>query len=184
VTGSKRIAIIGTTGSGKSSLAEKVAERMGIPLLELDGLYWQPGWLPPNIDEFRTAVQKLVESDRWVSAGNYSIVRDLIWTRADTVVWLDFPLVVPMWRLFWRSIRRSLSKEDLWGSGNVETFRQQFLSRDSLFFWAWKTRGRHQRELPGYFAQPEYAHLHVVHLRSPWQVDQWLKVLPESTSGK
>ena len=126
-----RINIVGTTGSGKSVLAKQVASRVtrtlyrvGRPLLaaQLD---------PAPRELFRTRVAEALEGDAWAVAGNYSTARDLIWARADTVVWLDYPLPLVLWRLLRRTVRQS-SPRGFW-AGNHDSFRAQFLSRESLF---------------------------------------------------
>ena len=107
-------------------------------------------------------------------SGNYSKVRDLIWTRADTLIWLDYPFPLVFWRLLRRTIRRVVTQEDLWGSGNRESWRVQFFSRDSLFLWALKTHWLYQRSITEALQQPEHAHLHVLHFSAPWQTERWL----------
>jgi len=109
----------------------------------------------------------------WVADGNYRRARDVIWARADTLVWLDYALPVILWQLLRRALRRVVTQEELWG-GNRETWRGQFLSRDSLFLWALTSHPRHSREYPVLVAQPEYAHLSVVRLRSPRAMREWL----------
>ncbi|MBI1256230.1 MAG: AAA family ATPase [Chloroflexi bacterium] len=172
-----RIVIIGTTGSGKSTLAEQIAQRMAVPCVELDSLHWEANWQQASTDVFRERVVKATAPERWVVGGNYSKARDLIWTRADTLIWLDytFPLVIS--RLFWRTVRRIVTQEDLWGTGNRETWQKQFLSRDSLFIWAIKTHGKYRQSIQQILTQPEYAHLHLLHFISPRETSQWLKAL-------
>ena len=172
----KRIAVIGTTGSGKSTLAEQAATLLGCPFIELDALFWNAGWQPTPKEEFRSRVDAALAGDCWTVGGNYSIARDLIWRRADTLVWLDYPLPLVLWRLGRRTIRRIVTREPLWG-GNVETWRGQFASRDSLFVWAFKTHARRRREMPGLLAQPEYAHLQLLHFRTPRSATGWLQTL-------
>jgi hypothetical protein len=118
--------------------------------------------------------------------GNYAGrgARDLVWPRADTIVWLDPSLTVIFARLFERAIRRIRSREELWpGTGNRETVRNQFLSRETLFWWAVKTHYRRRRELPLVLARPEYAHLLVHRFRSPEEAAAWLDRQP-ATAGR
>jgi hypothetical protein len=131
--------------------------------------------MPENI--FRARVARAVAEDAWVIDGNYGGrgARDLIWARADTVIWLDLGLRVIFTRLFVRAIRRIRSKRELWpGTGNVETFRGQFLSRESLFVWALRTYWRRKRQYTELLARPEHAHLVVHHFRRPAEADKWL----------
>ena len=170
----QRIAVIGTTGSGKSTLAARLAGILGYPFIEPDALFWGPNWTPVPREEFRRQVAGAVAGDVWAIGGNYSVARDLIWQRADTLIWLDYPLPLVLWRLSRRTLQRILTQETLWG-GNVESWRGQFASRDSLYIWAFKTHYRRRREMPALLAQPEYAHLHALHFRRPGEAEQWLQ---------
>jgi len=169
----RRIAVVGTTGSGKTTLARQLAQTLRLKHVEIDALHWEPQWTPAPDELFRQRVRDALQRDCWVIDGNYRKVRDIIWLRAQTIVWLDYSLIVIMWRLFWRAIRRTMSRELLWGT-NRETWRAQFFSRDSLFVWALQTYKHHRQEYPVFFAQPEYAHLCVVHLRSVRETKKWL----------
>ncbi len=148
-----------------------------MPFVELDALAWGPNWKLVPAEVFRERVARAVEAEAWVIDGNYTGrgARDLVWPRADTVIWLDPPLRVIFARLFERAVRRIRSREELWpGTGNRETFRNQFLSRETLFWWALKTHRRRQRELPLVLARPENAHLIVHHFRRPAEAAAWL----------
>ena len=172
----RRIAVVGTTGSGKTTTAAEIARRLGIPHVELDALNWGPDWTPAPEDTFRQRVAERTGGETWVVDGNYRAVRDIVWGRADAVVWLDLSFPVVIGRLSWRTLRRLISREELWGT-NRETWSSQFLSRDSLFLWAIKTHWRHRWEYRDLLALPEHAHLRVVHLRSPRAVRAWLDSL-------
>jgi adenylate kinase family enzyme len=89
----KRIAIIGTTGSGKTTLAADVSQTLGLVHIELDALNWQPGWTMVPNEVFRQNVSAAVNGPHWVTDGNYRSVRDLVWERADCLVWLDYALM-------------------------------------------------------------------------------------------
>ncbi len=171
----QRIVIIGTTGSGKSTLALALAGRLNAVVIEPDALYWAANWQPITNTVFQARVVEATTAERWVFAGNYSSVYNLIWARADTLIWLDYPFALVFWRLFRRTVRRIRSQEDLWGTGNVETWRKQFLSADSLFIWLIKTYARRKREIPARLRQPEHAHLTVIRFRSPREADRWLR---------
>lgn len=171
----QRVIVVGTTGSGKTTLAEQISTRLHIPVVDLDTLYWQPNWQQTPFDQLRERLMTIASKDRWIISGNYSKTRDLTWAKADTLVWLDYALPVVYWRLLRRTIRRIVTKEDLWGTGNRETWRKQFFSRDSLFIWVLKSRPRQRHEYPHLFQQPQYCHLNVVHLRSPRETERWLR---------
>jgi adenylate kinase family enzyme len=118
-------------------------------------------------------VAQALSGDGWVVDGNYGRVRDIIWSRADTIVWLDYSLPVIFWRLVRRTFWRVDTQAELW-NGNHERLREQFFSRDSLFLWALRTYRTRRRQYPLLFRQPEYAHLAVVRLRSPQAARDWL----------
>ncbi|HEU4754084.1 MAG TPA: hypothetical protein VFU47_13320, partial [Armatimonadota bacterium] len=114
--------------------------------------------------------------DRWVVDGNYSVVRDLVWGRADTVVWLDYPFPVTFSRLLRRTTCRILSKEELW-NGNRESLRTA-LSRNSILVWALCTYWRRKQRFPLELARPEYAHLRLHRHRRPSETARWLEQVP------
>lgn len=169
----QRIAVIGTTGSGKTTLAARLALRLDATHVELDALHWEPNWAEAPLDVFRARVTQALSPESWVADGNYSRVRDLVWGRADTVVWLDYALPVILGRLTKRTLHRIVTREELW-NGNRESLREAFFSRDSILLWALKTYRRRRSEYPLLFAQPEYCHLTVIRLPSPHFTNRWL----------
>lgn len=168
----RRIAVVGTTGSGKTILARQISERLEIPHVELDALHWEPNWTEPPIDVFRERVKCALAGDAWAIDGNYGVVRDMIWSRADTVIWIDYALPRVLWRLVWRTLCRIATREELW-NGNREHWEALF-GHESLIAWAWDTHPRHRRDYPLLFQRPEYAHLSVTRLHSPRETDGWL----------
>lgn len=173
---SQRLSVVGTSGSGKTTVASQIAQRLGIPHVELDALHWGPDWTPAPLDVFRERVARVLDGDSWAVDGNYSKVRDIVWSRADTVVWLDYALPVIMWQLVQRTARRSLTREELWG-GNRESLRRAVLTRDSILLWALQTYWRRKREYPILLSEPGCAHLLVVRLGSPRETRNWLASL-------
>lgn len=168
----QRIVVVGVTGSGKTTFARALAARLTCPHIEMDALYWLPHWQEKPVDNFRRDVAEATSGDHWVIDGNYSVVRDIVWGRAQAVVWLNFPLSTILWRLMRRTTSRILSQEELW-NGNRETLRNQLRS-DSLFIWALRSYPKQQSTYPVLFAQPEYQHLSVVRLTSPGAAKEWL----------
>lgn len=169
----RRTAVVGTSGSGKTTLASRLAQRLGVLHVELDAIHWGPDWTPAPRDLFRERTAQALGGEAWTTDGNYSAVRDIVWSRADTVVWLDYPLPLIMVRVTGRTVRRFITRERLWNE-NRERFRESFFSRDSIILWALCTYRRRRREYPMLFRQPEYAHLDVVRLRSPRAAREWL----------
>ncbi len=169
----RRIVVVGTTGSGKTRLAHVLARRLDIRHVELDALHWGPNWTEVPDATFRERTARAVAGDACVVDGNYHAVRDLVWPRAEMVVWLDYSFPRVMWRLLRRTIWRLVTREQLWND-NRERLREQLFSRRSLFLWALRTYGRRRREYAALFELPEHAHLHVVRLRSPRATREWL----------
>ncbi len=172
----KRIIVIGTTSSGKSTLAKQLAEKMNFNFIDLDALHWEPNWQEAETDVFLARVQKAIESQAWVLAGNYSVTRNLTWNRAQLIIWLDYPFHIVFWRLLTRTIWRVVSQEELW-NGNRERLSTQLKiwSQDSIIHWLFKTYWRRKRETPILLSQ--YKHLKVIHFKHPKEAQEWIENL-------
>ena len=153
---------------------------MSIPHVELDALHWEPNWVEASLEVFRQRVSEAVDESRWVVDGNYSKVRDLVWGRADTVVWLDYSFTLVFWRVVIRTIRRILTKEELW-NGNRERL-SSLIGGDSMPYWVIKTYSKQKREFPKLFSQPEYSHKKFISHGTPKETDAWLESLTEHSS--
>jgi adenylate kinase family enzyme len=178
----RRVIITGSTGSGKSTLAEALAERLGLPFVELDALFWtHPDWVEPEDEAFRERVRVATAGDTWVVAGNYfGRTQDLTWPRADTIVFLDYPLPLILMRIVRRSWIRWRSRELLWGI-QYESFWRHFTTwNDSLIVWAFRSHGKLKARWREVSADPVFGHVHFVRLRSQQETDRWLAaVAPE-----
>ncbi len=170
-----RIVIIGTTSTGKSTLAERLAERFDLRAVDLDALHWEPNWQAAQLDVFRARLIEATSSGRWVAAGNYSSVRDLLWPRAEVIIWLDYPLLLIFSRLWTRTWRRWWHNELLWGTNRENMWHHfKLWSEESLFHWLFKTYWRRKREFPELLALPEHSHLKVLQFKHPNETDEWL----------
>ena len=168
-----KIAVIGTSGSGKTTVARELARRLGVPHVELDALYHGPSWAETPAEEFQRRVAAAIDGNGWVVDGNYdSKLGDLVLDSADTVVWLDLPLRVALTRVTRRTIRRIRTGEELW-SGNRESWRGGFFGWESMFIWTIRSHLRHRRTRAGRLAR--YPHLRVVRVRSARDVESYLK---------
>ncbi|OGO39561.1 MAG: hypothetical protein A2Z03_09485 [Chloroflexi bacterium RBG_16_56_8] len=174
----RRLIVVGATSSGKSTLAKRVAERLKLDFVELDALHWEPNWQEAPLEAFRARLEMAISSSAWVAAGNYHVARDLIWPKAQAVIWLDYSFPLVFWRLFRRTIRRSVTREELW-NGNRENFwwHLRLWSDDSIFRWMFKSYWRRKREYPLLFAEPSHAHLTVFRFQSPRETEAWLASL-------
>lgn len=171
----KKLVVVGTTSSGKSTLAEKLAKKIGGDFIELDALNWGPNWTAAGDTLLCARAEIATRSSCWVVAGNYSKTRLITWPRADAIIWLDYSFPVVFWRLTTRTIKRAITQEELW-NGNRERFwwHLKLWSDESLFHWLFKTYWRRKREYPLLFALPEYSHLHVVQFKDPKQTQEWI----------
>jgi adenylate kinase family enzyme len=177
---SKRIAVIGVTCSGKSTLADRLSRSLGLARIELDALHWKPGWVGSDREEFRAKVDAATRGQRWVADGNYASVRDLVWERADLIVWLDYPLGLVLARWARRTWRRWRAKELLWGT-NRESFCMELTiwSKRSLIHWLFRSYFRHRREYPALLSDPARSRAAWRRFRHPREVEAWLQ-----SSGK
>jgi adenylate kinase family enzyme len=167
--------VVGNSGSGKSTLAGKLAAILGVPCLELDSVYHQPGWQPLPRQDFERLVTTRASEDGWVIDGNYSAVRPIIWARADTVLWLDPPRLTVMRQVTWRTLRRSVTRQELW-NGNREPFANFFRldPEESIISWAWHNHAKYRSRYRAAAADPAYGHLTFIRLASRRDVDRFL----------
>jgi len=171
----RRVNVVGTSCSGKTTLGRAVSERLGLPHVEFDALFWGPHWTAVPKPVFRERLATALAADAWVADGGYEAVRDITWSRADTIVWLDYRLSTVLRRWASRTIRRIRTREEFWpGTGNRESLRNAF-RRDGLLWWILRTHhGRRRRMLARLAMRPD---LELVHLRSPAEAERWLASL-------
>jgi adenylate kinase family enzyme len=163
----RRISVVGNSGSGKTTLAAAVADALGVPHLELDSVFHQPGWEPLDKDVFRARVAEFAAADGWVIDGNYSSAQDLVWQRADTVLWIDLSRRTVMRQLVGRTLRRMWIREELW-NGNTESWRL-LLSLDphkSILVWAWTQHREYAQRYEAAARDPANKHLTFVRVPS------------------
>jgi adenylate kinase family enzyme len=172
-----RIVVIGTSCSGKSTLAARIAKHLGIKRVELDSLHWGPRWTEATPATFRERLREALQVPDWVVDGNYSRYRDELWRQAETIIWLDYPFLLVLWRALTRTLKRSIFRQELW-AGNRESLSRAFFSRESILLWVLKTYARRKRAYPALIADPRYAHVKFVHCRTQADVEQFLDRLP------
>ena len=162
----KKIIIIGSSSTGKSTLALAISKKLKIPHQELDAFYWEENWTRANTEQFRQRVEQFTNQTHWVLDGNFQIARDLIWPQATHIIWLDYNLPIILYRFFIRSIRRSLFKEKLWNN-NRETIWGSMICKDSLFLWILKTYKRNKKNFSQLLEEKSYPQARFIRLKSP-----------------
>ena len=166
----RRVLIAGTSGSGKTTFAARVAHELGIPHVEIDSLFHGPDWTPR--ESFETDVRKFSEGPRWVTEWQYGVVRDVLAQRADLLVWLDLTRATVMYQVTRRTLRRRLHHEVLW-NGNVEPpLKTIFTDGQHIVRWAWKTHDKTALKIAT--LQEQLPELPIVRLRSRSDARRWL----------
>lgn len=178
----ERISVVGVSGSGKTTLARRLSETLDLPRVELDALHNQSGWTPMPAEELQARVAELTAGRRWVVDGNYaSKLGDLVWQRADTMVWLDLPRATVMRQLVPRTVARAATRRELW-NGNREPLTGMFRwdPHRSIIRWSWTTHPAVRDRYEAMLVDPAYGHLRFVRLHSRAEVRRWLDGLVSS----
>ncbi|MFC9877379.1 P-loop NTPase family protein [Nocardia salmonicida] len=172
----RRIVVVGTSGSGKSTLARQISAQLDIPHIELDAIHHQSNWTPMPAPEFRAAVAERIDGDAWVVDGGYrSKLGDLVWQRAETVVWFDLPRSLVMRQIVRRTVSRAVAGRELW-NGNRERWSQMFSldPQRSVIMWAWTTHARNRANYLAAQSDPAFQHLTFVRLGSHRETTKFL----------
>jgi adenylate kinase family enzyme len=177
---------VGSSGAGKSTLARALARRLAVPYVELDAFMHQPRWRQRPDDEFMEEVEKATSGPAWVVDGNYQrfVVEGPVWRRADTVVWLDLPRRTVMRQVIARTVRRAVTREELW-NGNREPI-SNFVSLDpddNIILWSWVKYDEYVRRYLDAMADPRWNGISFVRLRSHAKARRWLDSIGPSERG-
>ncbi|MEF3306193.1 DNA topology modulation protein [Paenibacillus sp. GYB003] len=166
----KRVVILGCSGSGKSTMARRIAERTGLPVYHLDAYYWKPGWVAADPETFDAEVAEIAAEDRWIIDGNYSRTLDLRLSRSDTVIFFDYPRYLCLYRVLKRRLQyRGRSRADM-GEGCEEKIDLAFLK------WIWNFRKRSRPKLLDKLRRVQPLQ-DVYRFRTPREADDYLKRL-------
>lgn len=161
-----KINIIGTSGSGKSTLARRIAAELAIPYIEMDRLYWRPNWQGTEDDALWSRLENtLAATEDWVLDGNYNRTRPVKWRNVDLVVWVDYGFGRTLYQAVSLAFRRAWHKQELWpGTGNCESFRRSFFSRESIIIWTIKTWRSNRERYEADMRNPQYDHIRFVRI--------------------
>ncbi|MEE8398279.1 MAG: hypothetical protein V3S89_04685 [Desulfobacterales bacterium] len=184
----RRIHVTGNSCSGKSTLGAQLANRLSVPFVELDALNWEPDWVGLNDTdptELELRIKNATAGEGWVVAGSYmNFSQRIFWPRLETVIWLDLPMGICIWRMLHRSWVRWRSKELLWGT-NYETFWPQLMvwnKKDSLLWWIVTQYRRKRRSMLAFIAESRWQHIHFIQLRSSSEIDAFSHAMALSQS--
>lgn len=166
----RRVLVAGTSGSGKTTVAARLATALGVPHIEIDGLFHGPEWVPRP--SFEADVRRFAATGGWVTEWQYAAVRDHLADRADLLVWLDLPRALVMRQVVRRTVLRRLRREQLWNGNREPPFRTVLTDREHIVRWAWNTHQVSAERVVELAARrPE---LRIVRLRSRTEVTRWV----------
>lgn len=171
---SERIVVVGSSCAGKTTFAERYSKARGIPHTQLDALHWLPNWVARDAEDFKQRVIDAAAEDCWIMDGNYQVVRAQLWSRATTIIWLNYSFSRVIWQCLKRSVRRSVTREQLFG-GNVESFRRTFLSRDSIILWVLTTYHEKQKRYQRLLDSDMARQCTVIEFKRPAEAQAWLQ---------
>lgn len=180
--------MIGSSGSGKTTLARQLARILDLPLLEMDSAFHREGWDSTPEAEFRAILDEFSGGDRWVADGNYSShgSRDLVWPRADTIVWVDPPKRVAMRRVIGRTLKRVITREKLWGEV-TEPWSNLYSSDPykNIIVWTWTQFDHVRDKYETAIGDGSWDHADVHRLRSKSDMTAFVDAIdPESSSNR
>jgi adenylate kinase family enzyme len=174
----KKVNVIGTTGSGKSSFSKRLANVMDAQYIHMDQLFWKPDWVESTDVEFFPKLEQALSQSSWVLDGNYSRTNPIKWAHADTIIWIDYAYSRTFFQLLKRTIVRATSKRELWvGTGNKESLVKSFMSKKSILLWFFKNYRKNKTRYSELMRSPTLQNVSFIRLQSPKQVNQFLKSL-------
>jgi adenylate kinase family enzyme len=172
----QRIHLIGGSGSGKTTLGRWLGRQLGLPVIDLDELYGEPGWVEMGHEVLAQRLAPHLEQDRWVIAGNYHATTEAqVWPRATHVIVLDLPYVLLQRRTLWRTLRRGLTGEPCC-NGNRESLLRLF-HQDGVVRYLARTWCKRHARYATLNAEPALRHAQVLRLQSPAQVRAFMRGL-------
>lgn len=144
----KKALVIGSGGAGKSTFAKRLGAATGIEVIHLDKLYWRPGWVKMPKEEWADTVRELLSGDSWIMDGNFGGTREMRIEACDTVIFLDIPRRVCLYRIAKRLlVYHGKSRPDM-TEGCNERFDREFIAW--VFMYPYRARPRILAQLERY----------------------------------
>jgi len=171
----KRIIVFGSTGAGKSTLVEHISREFHLPLINMDTLSREAGKSKTPMETFALSTQKSVENDSWILDGSYAIVQDIIWPRAEAIVWLDYSVWVVTWRLIKRSLYRIFLRKKPERPSKAKPISAE--KRTQTYLWSILTHNKRRQQYFAALYSSKNKHLHIIRLCNPKDTSKWLELL-------
>ena len=166
----KRVLVIGPGGAGKSTFAQRLGQLLNIEVKHLDRFFWKSGWTEPSKEDWFKTVTELASGDSWIMDGNFGGTLELRLKHCDTIIFLDMPRLLCLWRITKRRfLYHNRSRPDM-AEGCSEKLDRSFIS------WVWnysrRSRPKVVKLLDEYSGSKQ-----VVWLRSNAEVESFLQGL-------
>ncbi|MBK22634.1 MAG: adenylate kinase [Halobacteriovorax sp.] len=174
----KKILVVGSSCTGKTSTARLIEKELGIPFTDMDDLFWKPNWGESSEEELRLKMTKATDAESWVMSGNFRRTNDITWARADAIVWLNLPFPVVLRQAIYRTLKRILTKESIC-NGNRETFSKVFFSRSSILMWVFRTYPTMFERYKEVQKKPLYKTYKFFEFHDHYEVRNWINSLKE-----
>ena len=171
----KRTIIFGSTGVGKTTMVKEIAEEFDLPVIDIDSLRREAGRTDSPEETFVRLVTESVKGDTWIIDGSYTSVQDIVWPRAEAIVWLDLSFWVFLSRLIKRSLYRIFvrKKSEKPIKGRDQPARERTWNYLRAIFTGKQRRQRYFATIYG----SKNVHLHIIRLASPEEVQHWLDLI-------
>lgn len=171
----QRINIIGTSGSGKTTFAKHLSNKLNHQYIEMDSIFWKPNWTESTDQEFFQKLEISLAPKTWVLDGNYQRTEKLKWKYVQTVIWIDYSYKRVMYQALKRAIKRIVTKQEIWpNTNNKETIYKTFFTKDSIIFWTLSTYHKNKKRYESLMKDPSYSHIHFVRLKNPKEAKSFL----------
>ncbi len=177
-----KVNVIGTSGSGKSTFAKRLAQKLNTPRLEMDAIFWGKDWYWPSDEEFFANLEARLAVSAWVLDGNYTRTIPVKWREVDTLIWIDFSFKRTLFQAIKRAVTRASKRQELWpNTGNRESFKKLF-SKDSIVLWTLKTYRKNKTKYVAIKNNPAYQHISFIRLTSPKECELFLDTLESAST--